>query len=183
MRRVNKAGLDLIKSFEGLFLKPYFDPIKIPTIGFGTIMYPDGKKVAMTDAPITEEKAVELLQWEVDLKAAAVEKMCKVQLNDNEFAALSSFSYNVGSSALEKSTLMKLLNAGTDRAAVADQFLRWDKAGGKQLPGLTRRRQAERSLFLQPMVESKSNDLLPDGPSDDDINEKLKKLEDEIMKK
>jgi len=183
MRRVNKAGLDLIKSFEGLFLKPYLDPIKIPTIGYGTIQYPDGKKVAMTDAPITEAKAVELLQWEVDLKVAAVEKMCKVQLNDNEFAALSSFSYNVGSSALEKSTLMKLLNAGTDRAAVADQFLRWDKAGGKQLPGLTRRRQAERSLFLQPMVESKSNDLLPDGPSDDDINEKLKKLEDEIMKK
>ena len=183
MRRVNKAGLDLIKSFEGLFLKPYLDPIKIPTIGYGTIQYENGVKVSMKDPAITEARAVELLQWEVDLKAAAVEKMCKVQLNDNEFAALSSFSYNVGSPALEKSTLMKLLNAGTDRAAVADQFLRWDKVGGKQLPGLTRRRQAERSLFLQPMVESKSNDLLPNGPSDDDINEKLRKLEDEIMKK
>ena len=181
MRRVNKAGIDLIKSFEGLFLKPYLDPIQIPTIGYGTIQYENGNKVTMKDPAITEARAVELLQWEVDMKAAAVEKMCKVQLNDNEFAALSSFSYNVGSSALEKSTLMKLLNAGTDRAAVADQFLRWDKAGGKQLPGLTRRRQAERSLFLQPMVES--NDLLPDGPSDDDINDKLKKMEDEIMKK
>lgn len=183
MRKVNKAGIDLIKSFEGLFLKPYLDPIKIPTIGYGTIQYPDGKKVTMQDTPISEAKAVELLQWEVDLKAAAVEKMTKVPLNDNEFAALSSFSYNVGSSALEKSTLMKLLNAGTDRAAVADQFLRWDKAGGKQLAGLTRRRQAERSLFLQPMVESKSESLLPEGPSDDDINAKLKQLEDEIMKK
>jgi len=183
MRKVNNAGIKLIQSFEGLFLKPYLDPIKIPTIGYGTIQYENGVKVSMKDPVITEARAIELLQHEVDMKAAAVEKMCKVQLNDNEFAALSSFSYNVGSSALEKSTLMKLLNAGTDRAAVADQFLRWDKAGGKQLPGLTRRRQAERSLFLQPMVESKSDSLLPDGPSDDDINEKLKKLEDEIMKK
>lgn len=184
MRRVNKAGIDLIKSFEGLFLKPYLDPIKIPTIGYGTIKYPNGKKVTMADRAITEAEATEYLMFEVEEKSSAVEKMTKVPLNDNEFAALASFSYNVGSGALEKSTLMKLLNAGADRAAVADQFLRWDKAGGKQLPGLTRRRQAERSLFLQPMVESKSDSsLLPNGPSDDDINDKLKKLEDEIMKK
>jgi lysozyme len=183
MRKVNKAGLDLIKSFEGLFLKPYLDPIQIPTIGYGTIQYENDAKVTMNDPEITEERATELLQYEVDKKSAAIEKMCKVQLNDNEFAALAAFSYNVGSGALQGSTLMKLLSAGTDRAAVADQFLRWDKAGGKQLPGLTRRRQAERSLFLQPMVESKSEDLLPDGPSDDDINAKLKEMEDEIMKK
>jgi len=183
MRKVNKAGIELIKGFEGLFLKPYLDPIKIPTIGYGTIKYENGAKVSMKDPAITEERAVELLQWEVDMKAAAVEKMVKVALNDNEFAALASFSYNVGSSALEKSTLMKLLNAGSDRKAIADQFLRWDKAGGQVLPGLTRRRQAERSLFLQPVVESKSDSLLPDGPSDEDINEKLKKMEDDIMKK
>lgn len=182
MRKVSKAGIDLIKSFEGLFLKPYLDPIKIPTIGYGTIQYEDGRKVSMQDAPISEERATELLQHEVDKKAAAVESLVKVPLNDNEFAALASFSYNVGSGALGGSTLLKLLNAGSDRAAVADQFLRWDKAGGKQLPGLTRRRQAERSLFLQPMVESNS-DQLPDGPSDDDINAKLKAMEDEIMKK
>ena len=182
MRSVSKAGLDLIKSFEGLFLKPYLDPIKIPTIGYGTIQYPDGKRVTMQDPEITEERALELLQHEVDKKAQAVDQMVKVQLNDNEFAALASFSYNVGSGALSTSTLLKLLNAGADRSAVADQFLRWDKAGGKQLPGLTRRRQAERSLFLQPMVESNSNQL-PDGPSDDDINAKLKAMEDEIMKK
>lgn len=182
MRKVNKAGIDLIKSFEGLFLKPYLDPIKIPTIGYGTIQYENGTKVSMKDPAISEERATELLQHEVDKKAAAVESMCKVPLNDNEFAALSSFSYNVGSGALQGSTLMKLLNAGTDRVAVADQFLRWDKAGGKQLPGLTRRRQAERSLFLQP-VGVESNGQLPSVPSDDDINNKLQSLEDEIMKK
>ena len=182
MRQVNKAGIDLIKSFEGLFLKPYLCPAKVPTIGYGTIKYPNGKAVTLKDSAITEPIAAEYLMYEVEEKSSAVERMTKVPLNDNEYAALVSFAYNVGWQALEKSTLMKLLNAGTDRAAVADQFLRWDKAGGKQLPGLTRRRQAERSLFLQPMVESKSNGLLPDGPSDDDINEKLKKMEDDIMK-
>ena len=183
MRKVNQAGLDLIKSFEGLFLKPYLDPIQIPTIGYGTIKYPNGAKVTMADAVITQDQASEYLEFEVEEKSENITRMTKINLNDNEFAALTSFAYNVGWPALEKSTLMKLLNAGADRVAVADQFLRWDKAGGKVLPGLTRRRKAERDLFLKPMVESKGEELLPSGPSDDDINEKLKKLEDEIMKK
>jgi hypothetical protein len=75
---------------------------------------------------------------------------------------------------------MKLLNAGADRTAVADQFLRWNKAGGKELAGLTRRRQAERSLFLQPDVQA---GMLPDGPSEQEINDKLKQIEDDIRKK
>lgn len=182
MRPVNKAGIDLIKSFEGLFLKPYLDPVQIPTIGYGTIAYPNGKKVTMQDRAITEAEATEYLMHEVDEKAHNVEKMTKVALNDNEYAALVSFAYNVGWQGLQGSTLMKLLNAGTDRGAVADQFLRWNKAGGKELPGLTRRRQAERSLFLQPAVES-NTEHLSSGPSDEDINAKLAKLEDEIMKK
>lgn len=182
MRRVNKAGIDLIKSFEGLFLKPYLDPINIPTIGYGTIQYENGVKVSMKDSPITEERAIELLQFEADEKGKAVERMVKVPLNDNEFAALVSFSYNVGSGALEGSTLMKLLNSNADKIAVADQFLRWNKAGGKELSGLTRRRQAERSLFLQPAVESKS-DMLSYGPSEEEIELKLKQIEEDIMKK
>lgn len=180
MRTVNKAGIDLIKSFEGLHLKPYLDPIGIPTIGYGTIKYPNGKAVTMSDSAITDQQATEYLQHEVNMKAAAIEKMVKVKINDNEFAALTSFAYNVGTGALQGSTLLKLLNAGTDRVAVADQLLRWNKAGGKELPGLTRRRQAERSLFLQAEY---NEEQLPSGPSDEDINNKLKKLEDEIMKK
>ena len=183
MRKVSKAGLDLIKSFEGLYLKPYLDPINIPTIGYGTIKYENGASVTMQDPPITEQRAIDLLEWEVEEKAQHISRMVKVPINDNEFAALASFAYNVGWPSLEKSTLMKLLNSNADRAAVADQFLRWDKAGGKVFPGLTRRRQAERSLFLQPVVESKPEEQLPSGPSDDDINSVLKKLEDEIMKK
>lgn len=180
MRPVNKAGTDLIKSFEGLFLKPYLDPIKIPTIGYGTIKYPNGKAVTMQDRAISEAEATEYLMHEVLEKAKSVETNVKVPLNDNEYAALVSFAYNVGSGALNGSTLMKLLNAGTDRATVADQFLRWNKAGGKELAGLTRRRQAERSLFLQPVAPANN---LPSGPSDADINAKLKKIEDDIIKK
>ena len=180
MRKVNKAGIDLIKGFEGMFLKPYLDPIKIPTIGFGTIMYPNGKAVSMTDPSITEQQAIEYLEHEVNMKASGVEKMAKVPLNDNEFAALTSFSYNVGTGALQGSTLLKLLNAGTDRNIVADQFLRWNKAGGKELAGLTRRRQAERSLFLQP---DSQEELLGKGPSEQEIEDKLKQIEDDILKK
>ncbi len=182
MRKVNNAGLELVKGFEGLFLKPYLCPAQVPTIGYGTIVYDNGVKVSLKDPAITEARAVELLQHELNEKAHNVERMTKVSLNDNEFAALVSFAYNIGWPSLEKSTLMKLLNSNADRTAVADQFLRWNKAGGKELPGLTRRRQAERSLFLQPSVESKSEQL-PDGPSDMDIEAKLKQIEDDIMKK
>lgn len=179
MRLVNKAGIDLIKSFEGLFLKPYLDPIKIPTIGYGTIKYPNGKAVTMQDPAITETQATEYLMHEVEMKASAVEKIVKVPLNDNEYAALVSFSYNVGSGALQSSTLLKMLNAGADRKVVADQFLRWNKAGGKELPGLTRRRQAERSLFLQPILQE---EYLPSELSEEEINQKLEDIEKDILK-
>jgi lysozyme len=90
----------------------------------------------------------------MDRKSSAVENMVSVAINDNEYAALVCFAYNVGVGALHGSTLLKMLNANQDRVAVADQFLRWNKAGGIELPGLTRRRQAERSLFLHPMDNS-----------------------------
>lgn len=176
MRKVNEAGIRLIEDFEGLILEPYLDAVGIPTVGYGTIKYPDGRSVSMKDKPITREQATEYLMHEVNEKASAVESMVKVPLNDNEFAALVCFAYNVGVGALSKSTLLKLLNSKTSKADVADQFLRWNKAGGKELPGLTRRRQAEKSLFLQPT----SN--LPDIPSKEEIEAKLKSVEDFIKK-
>lgn len=181
MRKVNKACIDLIKSFEGLFLKAYLDPVKIPTIGHGTIKYPNGKAVTMADASITEIQAVEYLTFEVNEKAAAVEKLAKVSLNDNEFGALVSFAYNVGSQALATSTLLKKLNVG-DRAGAADEFLRWNKAKGQVLPGLTRRRVAERELFLK-STEGITSNVLPEGPSDADINVTLEEIEKEALKK
>lgn len=182
MSRVPKTSIDLIKSFEGLYLKPYLDPIGIPTIGYGTIQYPDNKKVTMKDRAVTEDEATSYLEYEVSKKANEIDKMLKVKVNENERAALICFAYNVGTGALQKSTLLKLLNSNADRIAVADQFLKWNKAGGKELPGLTRRRQAERSLFLQPETNSSENEKLPSIPSDADIEAKLKAIEDDIFR-
>lgn len=151
MRAVSDAGVNLIISFEGLKLSAYLDSVGIPTIGYGTTRYPDGSKVSLNDPEITETQAREYLEHEMNKAAAAIESSAQVTLNDNEFAALVCFSYNVGIAAFQGSTLLKMLNANQDRTAVADQLLRWNKAGGKELPGLTRRRQAERSLFLHPV--------------------------------
>lgn len=144
--RINKAGLDLIKEFEGFYAKAYKDPVGIPTIGWGTIQYPDGRKVKMGDV-CTKEEAEHWLLHEVAEKEKGVIESCKVQVSDNEFSALVSFAYNLGVGALKTSTLLKKLNEGYKLSA-ADEFLRWTKAGGKTLAGLVRRRKAERELFL-----------------------------------
>ena len=177
MRQVNKVGIDLIKGFEGLKLKPYLDVVGIATVGYGTIKYPNGPSVAVTDPVITEVQAEEYLQFEVQEKARKVEQFVTVPINDNQFAALVSLAYNVGVSAISKSTLLKRLNAG-DVSGAADEFLRWNKAGGKVVGGLTRRRQAERSLFLQSVPPSNQ---LSSGPTEAEINEKLKNIEDDIL--
>lgn len=152
MRQLSQAGLDLIIEFEGLKLSPYPDSKGIPTIGYGTIMYPDGSSVTMDDPTITQDQARQYLEFEVEQKCAGVEKYVTVPVNDNEYAALVSFAYNLGLGSLHGSTLLKLLNSGTDRATVALEFPKWDKAGGVVVDGLLRRRNAEAALFLQPVV-------------------------------
>lgn len=148
---MNKATLNLIKQWEGCKLKPYLDSVKIATIGIGTIKYPNGKKVTMQDPPITVEQAEEYLMDHLVGNCISVSDLVKVQLNDNEFGALVSFVYNLGAGAFASSTLLKKLNKG-DKPGAADEFLKWDHAGGKRLLGLTKRRQAERALFLHPDV-------------------------------
>lgn len=147
MRTINQAGLTMIEQFEGCKLQPYLDVAKIPTIGIGTTKYPDGKAVTMNDPPITKIQAQSFLMHHLEGDCKAVLGMVKVELTDNEFAALVSFAYNVGRNALASSTLLKKLNSG-DKKGAADQFLRWDHAAGIQVAGLTRRRNAERTLFL-----------------------------------
>lgn len=149
MRTINQAGLNLIEQFEGCKLQPYLDVVKIPTIGIGTTRYPDGKKVTMQDPPITKAQAYSFLEDHLKMVCNAVSGNVKVAINDNQFAALVSFAYNVGTGALASSTLLKKLNSG-DMKGAADQFLKWDHAGGVVVAGLTRRRQAERALFLHP---------------------------------
>ncbi|MFD1770856.1 lysozyme [Sphingobacterium suaedae] len=148
MKTGNK-GLSLIKSFEGFYSKPYLDPVGIPTIGYGVIKYPNGKKVTIKDAPITEETASDLLaQLLEQAYEKEVSRLVKVPLNQNQFDALVSFTYNLGSSNLSKSTLLKKVNKNPCDPTIANEFSKWVNAGGKKLAGLVRRRKAESDLYF-----------------------------------
>jgi lysozyme len=136
----SQKGLDLIKSFEGLRLSAYKCPADVWTIGFGTTA---GVKPGQA---ITKERAEELLREDVKRFEAQVLRLVKVPLTQGQHDALVSFVYNLGAGNLSNSTLLRLLNAG-DYAGAAAQFDRWNKAGGKVLAGLVRRRAAERALF------------------------------------
>lgn len=149
MRQISQKGLDLIKEFEGLRLKAYLDPASIPTIGYGTIRYPNKQKVKLGDE-ITQQQAEAFLLDECSKFAQKVEELVKVALNQNQFDALVSFCYNLGDGALADSTLLKLLNS-SDYSGAAKEFSRWNKAtvNGKLqvLPGLVKRRAKEQELF------------------------------------
>lgn len=147
---VSSNGLAIIKKWEGCKLDAYLDPVGIPTIGYGTIAYPDGRRVAMGDQ-IVQEQAEGFLLHECTSICPAVERQVAVPLSQNQFDALVSFSYNVGLGAFGDSTLLRKLNQ-SDYAGAAEEFLRWNKGqvGGQtvELPGLTNRRRDERALFL-----------------------------------
>ena len=104
--KLNKEGYDLIKSFEGLSLKPYLDSVRVPNIGYGTTYYENNRRVLMADVPITKERAEELLILNADRFANKVTNLLKTQINQNQFSALTSFAYNLGSGALASSTLL-----------------------------------------------------------------------------
>lgn len=145
--KTSKAGLDLIKQFESFRAAPYLCSAVVPTIGYGTTVYPNGIKVKLSDQKITQQLAETFLQHHVNVIEKDVSKLVKVTLTQNQFDALVSFAYNVGIGAFGDSTLLKLLNAG-DIDNASKQFERWNKAGGKVSNGLTRRRNAEKALFL-----------------------------------
>jgi len=147
--KTGTEGLDLIKKFEGLRLKPYLCSAGVPTIGYGSTMYADGKKVTLNDDAISEQQALELLAKTLGKYEKAVNDYVTVTLTQNEFDALVAFTYNLGAGNLLSSTLLKKLNAG-DKAGAANQFDVWNKAGGKVLQGLVNRRAAEKALFLKP---------------------------------
>ena len=136
----SQKGLDLIKSFEGLRLTAYKCPADVWTIGYGTTA---GVKPGQT---ITKERAEELLREDVERFEAQVLRLVKVPLTQGQHDALVSFVYNLGAGNLSNSTLLRLLNSGDYKGAAA-QFDRWVHGGGKILPGLVKRRAAERVMF------------------------------------
>ena len=146
-REVNQAGVDLIRRFEGCRLDAYPDPGTggAPiTIGYGAT----GPGIEL-GVVWTQEEAEARLVEDIAQFAGAVERALTVPVSANEFAAMVSLAFNIGAGAFRKSTLLRLVNDGHLEAA-AEQFLRWNRAGGREMPGLTRRRQAERQLFLTP---------------------------------
>jgi lysozyme len=140
---VSPDGLKLIEKFEGLRLHAYQDIGGVWTIGYGHT-----KDVQAGDV-ISIERADALLQDDVFKTSQAVASMLRAQVTQNQFDALVSFAYNVGSNALHQSTLLRFVNA-RKWAQAADQFLVWNHVKGVESAGLTRRRQAERALFMTP---------------------------------
>ena len=138
----SERGLALIRQFEGLRLSAYRCAAGVLTIGWGTTK---GVKMGQT---ITRDEADRLLMEDVQRFADHVKALVKVPLNQNQTDALVSFVYNVGPAAFGKSTMLKLINQGLLEDA-ANQFVRWNRAGDQVLAGLTRRRMAERDLFLR----------------------------------
>ncbi|MEM1369158.1 MAG: lysozyme [Cyanobacteria bacterium P01_H01_bin.15] len=144
--RINDAGLALIKHFEGRELHAYQDSVGVWTIGYGhtSAAGPPQVRAGMT---ISEQEAEDILRQDLGLFEGGVRDRVKVSMNSNQFSALVAFSFNVGLGALGNSTLLRKLNGG-DYQGAGEEFLRWVKAGGATLPGLVRRRDAERALFL-----------------------------------
>lgn len=145
----SKKAIDIIKKYEGLYLNAYLCPASVPTIGYGTIRYPDGKAVKLGEK-ITMKKAEELLTWEVE---KIVTQIPVLNVNQNQYDALVSFTYNLGIGNLLKSTLFKKVKANPDDPTIKNEFLKWTKARVKgelkTLKGLVRRRTEEYELYAQ----------------------------------
>ena len=158
--KISDEGLRLIKSFEGYHTKQadgscvaYLCPARVPTIGWGCT---EGVKLGMR---WTEAEATDGLRRELAKHEAAVARLVTVDINQNQFDALTSFSYNCGVGALAKSTLLKRLNKG-DVSGAAQAFHAWNKGGGRVLNGLVARRAREAALFMKP-VEAPAEPFMP----------------------
>ena len=144
---INEAGLGIIKSFEGWASSAYRCPANRWTIGWGSTWDIDGNPVTASHPDIDETAGTALLRREVHHVEGGIKKLIKVALNQNQFSALCSFAFNVGTGNLQNSTLRSKLNRGEyDGASL--EFPKWRRAGGKILKGLVLRREAERKLFL-----------------------------------
>ena len=154
-----QAGYDLIKKFEGLYLKQYFCPAGVSTIGWGTTTWWKGEAIPL-GATVALEEAQKLLERDLAFFELRVQGLLlkAPRTAPESFAALVSFAYNVGAGALAGSTLLRRIKAG-DWDGAADQFLRWTMVGGRPLLGLLLRRKAERKLFMEGVVANWQEEL------------------------
>lgn len=143
MARISQTGLDLIKHFEGYSPVVYKDSGGHDTIGYGHKL----KRGERFDKPLSQAAAEALLRKDVAIAERAVDRQIKVPLSQPQFDALVSFTFNLGSGNLMRSTLRRKLNKG-EYAAVPKELAKWVRSKGKVLPGLVRRRRAEGALFM-----------------------------------
>ncbi|MNK26444.1 Lysozyme RrrD [compost metagenome] len=152
--KTGKKGIDLIFEFETggnlkKYLTAYWDATgKVWTIGIGSTYYEDGSLIKKGDV-ITEDRARKLFANILPRYEADVNRLVKAKLNQNQFDALVSFTYNCGASNLGKSTLLRKININPNDPSIRDEFPKWNKSGGKVLNGLTRRRIAEANLYFE----------------------------------
>lgn len=156
--RISKDGLALVKAAEGFRSKPYRDAVGVWTIGYG-----ETKGIGPGTHPWTEKYAAERLAKRIDADYGSHVRALDLPLNQNQYDALCSFVYNLGAGAIKtrepgSTGVGRALRAHNWQQA-ADQMLQWDKAGGRRLLGLTRRRKAERALFLKPYVDPELKEL------------------------
>lgn len=147
-------ALSLIKFFEAsdvVRLKAYLDTGGVPTIGWGTTVYPNGKRVKIGDV-CTEEEAEEFLRNDLKIAVQGVKSVVKVEISQSIFDALVSFVYNIGIGQFRSSTMLKLINE-EKFALASQQFARWKFDNGKEQPGLAKRRAAEQKLFNEGIKE------------------------------
>jgi len=143
-----ELAAELCRQFEGYRSKPYLCPAGIPTIGYGSTYYADGRKVQLTDTPMSEPEARALLMAELShTYAPGVLRLCPgLATNERRFNAIVDFVYNLGIGRLQTSTLRRKINAG-DWESAKEQLMLWTRGGGKVLPGLVKRRTAECALI------------------------------------
>lgn len=148
--KASQKCIDLIHTFEGFREAPYRCPAGVPTIGYGSTRYADGTHVNLTDKAITRAQADDIMRAALKEYEDAVSRYVSVTLNQHQYDALVDFAYNAGAKSLLKSTLLRKLNAG-DYAGAEQEFDRWVYCDGRVLPGLVRRRLAEKALFGMPI--------------------------------
>lgn len=143
---ISQKGIDLITSFEAFEANPYICPAGKATIGYGTTLYKSGLKVTMQDPPISKEQATAELMYHIENRCYhAIIGLSVVQC---QFDALCSFIYNIGAGAFNSSTLRKLAVIDPNNPAIAAEFAKWNKSGGKVLNGLVTRRKAESDMYF-----------------------------------
>jgi lysozyme len=149
MRQITSVGLNLIKQFEGFEGEVYLDAVGLPTIGYGHLLTKQELADGTFENGISRLEAEHLLRKDVRFAERAVLRLIRVPLLDGQFDALVSFTFNLGSGSLQRSTLRRKLNR-YEYDAIPNELMRWVNAGGRKLKGLVRRRRAEAILFLGP---------------------------------